>query len=248
MIQKFIRFIKPFVQRFHYFEDALFTRHNSGFLRNPLFAKAYKRAQIAAGAAHVENRWRVHVALWLAKLCSGVEGDFVELGTNYGTTASAIMDYLNWNDRGKCFYLVDSFDGIDPSQVTAEEARAGYVAASETRKVSGYYNINAEKCRQNFACWERVRVIEGWIPECLKDLALSKIAFLHIDLNCAAPEIAAFRYLINKMSKGSFVLLDDYAYLGFESSYSAWNELASELKFEILSLPTGQGIIHINHS
>jgi hypothetical protein len=39
------------------------------------------------------------------------------------------------------------------------------------------------------------------------------------------------------------VLLDDYAYSGFQEQQDALNTLASELGFAIAHLPTGQGLI-----
>jgi hypothetical protein len=39
------------------------------------------------------------------------------------------------------------------------------------------------------------------------------------------------------------VLLDDYAYLGHDEQTRAMDEAAQSLGIEILSLPTGQGLI-----
>jgi hypothetical protein len=42
---------------------------------------------------------------------------------------------------------------------------------------------------------------------------------------------------------GGVVLIDDYAYSGFEYTYRLFNELATELGVAILTTASGQGII-----
>ena len=39
------------------------------------------------------------------------------------------------------------------------------------------------------------------------------------------------------------MLLDDYAYIGYESQKAAMDALAEQRKLRILSLPTGQGLL-----
>jgi hypothetical protein len=71
----------------------------------------------------------------------------------------------------------------------------------------------------------------------------ARVSYLHLDMNCAPPEVAAFEYFWEKLVPGAIVLLDDYAYLGYESEKEAMDVLAEERKLRILSLPTGQGLL-----
>ena len=241
-MQKLLRRVAP--KRF-YFEDALITTHKHGFVDDPQFKKAYERGLRASEGRDWHNRWRVYLALWVARMCSRVDGDFVECGVNYGFTASAIMEDLDWDKLGRQYWLVDSFAGVDEKQATAEEKRRGLLDTSEANKRSGFYNTNVERCRKNFSQWKNAKVLQGWIPDCLGLIPSSKIAFMHIDLNSVVPEVQAFKYFLPKLSRGCFVLLDDYAYAGADVTFTAWNEAARELNIRILALPTGQGLIHI---
>ena len=45
------------------------------------------------------------------------------------------------------------------------------------------------------------------------------------------------------MSPNSIILLDDYAYSGYKDTKKAWDKFCSKKNYEILSLPTGQGLI-----
>jgi hypothetical protein len=86
-----------------------------------------------------------------------------------------------------------------------------------------------------------VRIVQGSIPETLDQVDAQAIAFMHIDLNCAPPEVAAVERFWERLAPGAPVLLDDYAYWGFRQQKLAMDSLAKRLGTSIVSLPTGQG-------
>ena len=246
LADKLQQLLKPMVPKRFYFEDALITTHNHSFVEDPQFRNAYGRGLKASGGKDWNNRWRVYTATWVARQCAKIEGDFVECGVNYGFTSSAIMQQLDWDKLGKHFWLIDSFAGIDVKQATEEEKQQGIVERSEFSKRSGFYNSSAERCRANFSEWKMAHVIQGWVPDCLDQVTSSKIAFLHIDLNAVTPEIEALKYFRSKLTRGAFVLLDDYGYSGATLQFAGWNQAAKELNLDILALPTGQGLIQFS--
>ena len=84
---------------------------------------------------------------------------------------------------------------------------------------------------------------QGTVPEVLDTVSFGNVAFLHLDMNCALPEKAALEFFWDRLSPGGMILLDDYAYFGHESQTDAIDEVSTRLGFQILSLPTGQGLI-----
>ena len=104
------------------------------------------------------------------------------------------------------------------------------------------YAISVEKTRENFSEWSGVVLHEGDVIESLQKVEL-RPAFLHIDLNNAPPEIFGIRSLWPNIPPGGVVLLDDYGYRGYEKQGEAMDLLAQELGFDILTTPTGQGVI-----
>ncbi len=70
-----------------------------------------------------------------------------------------------------------------------------------------------------------------------------KIAYLHLDMNCSVPELAAIQFFWERLVPSAFVLLDDYAYYGYLSQKIAMDHFAQEKGIKILSLPTGQGLL-----
>jgi hypothetical protein len=227
-----------------YANDGLISFHRHAFLDNPDFQRAYQRgAQALAGPDWYQWHWRVHVGLWVAKSASLIDGDFVECGVNYGFLSTAIMELLDWDRLGKTFYLLDTFAGLDPKFTTTSENRETALKVNEQSLRYGIYINGAEMVRANFAEWKNHRIIVGAVPETLEQVDTRKVAYLHIDMNCAPPEVAALRFFWPRLAPGAFVLLDDYNYRGFDEQRLAMDALAKELGVAICALPTGQGLL-----
>ena len=100
-----------------------------------------------------------------------------------------------------------------------------------------------EGVRANYAEWPNVEIVQGAVPGVLPSLGVGRVAFLHIDMNCAYPERAALEYFWGRLAPGAMVLFDDYAYFGNDALAEAIDSAAASLCAEVLSLPTGQGLI-----
>ena len=229
--------------REHYARDGLFTVHNQSFRSDPVFAQAYARGVQASDGVDPEMEWRVHVALWAAVNAARVPGDFVECGVNAGFVSSAIMQRLDWGRVPKRFYLIDTFDGPVVTQFSAKEVGLGRLQLAEAAIKQGAYVTDLDRVRANYAEWPNLEVVQGVVPAVLPGLGIEKVAFLHLDMNCAYPERAALEHFWNLLSPGGMVLLDDYAYVGNDGLAEAIGEAAAGLGVEVLSLPTGQGLI-----
>ncbi len=229
--------------RRHYDSDGLFTVHSDHFRHDPAFRAAYERGLKAANGVDPHFEWRVHVALWVASSALGATGDFVECGVNTGFISSAIMQTLDWGKVARRFYLIDTFAGPVISQFSTEEVQRGRLKIAEDYIAAGAYETNVARVRANFVEWPNAVVVQGAVPDVLPDANIGAVAFLHLDMNCAYPERAALEYFWDRLSPGAFVLLDDYAFYGFESQREAIDEVARSHGFNVLSLPTGQGLI-----
>jgi hypothetical protein len=219
------------------YEDGLLSLHNRDFLGNPDFVRAYARGIEAAG--DLGWRWRVHIGLWAASTAARLPGDFVECGVNRGFLSSAIMEYLHWDRVGKQFWLLDTFEGIDLSQLEGDEL----AAARERNERMDL--ADADSVRAWFSRWRNVNVVEGSVPTTLPLVRADEIAYLHLDMNSSAPEVAALEYFWERLVPGAVVLLDDYGYRGYEAQRRALDALARRRDVPIASLPTGQGLLMI---
>ena len=220
---------------FSFDSDGMATSAIPSFLNRSEFVSAYFRMRVASRAVVDPGlQWRVHQAMWCAANCMKIDGDFVECGTGKGLMMSAVLDSLpNWNTSEKRLLLFDTFSpfGIDPSSGKNLEEHG----------VRGTYASNIEDVAQNFSEWQRVELIQGFLPGTLPQGQIEKIAFLHVDLNHAPAEVAVVRELWPNIQTGGIMLLDDYAQV--QQQNDAMNQLSQELSFEILTTASGQGIV-----
>jgi hypothetical protein len=224
-----------------YNQDGLWTMHNHEFMDDDEFKTAYSRGCQAAADYHWH--WRVHIGLWAAYSASLLDGDFVECGVNRGFLSSAIMSYLNWDSLDRMFFLLDTFSGLDQNYLTDGEIASGILERNQDYIQSGFYTLNFEGVKRNFSEWGNVTIIKGAIPGTLQEVYSSRIAFLHLDLNCTQPEVEALNFFWDRLVTGAIVVLDDYAQRLFHPQKIGLDAVASEKGVKIASLPTGQGLL-----
>ena len=225
-----------------YDSDGLRSVHNHDFVADPRYRAAYARGLQASGIDYGWY-WRVHIGLWAARSALRVPGDFVECGVNRGFLSSAIMHDLAWNATGRTFWLLDTFAGIDPRCVSDAEKAGGLIERNRDQVDLGSYTTDVDTVRRNFAEWPRARIVVGSIPGTLDAIESTQLAFLHIDLNCTMPEVAAIERLWDRLATGAIVLLDDYAFHGYQPQKDGMDAWAATRGVPIASLPTGQGLI-----
>ena len=154
--------------------------------------------------------------------------------------AKTIVTYLKFNDLDKDFYLIDTFDGIPTSQAKTEEEKNSMQWLNSHSFKGDYF----DEIKKTFKDYKRIKLVKGLVPEILKDVNTEKVSFISIDMNNAYAEIKSIEYFWNKLVKYGVVLLDDYAYSEqFKEQKKSWDKFAQEKNFEILTLPTGQGLI-----
>lgn len=221
-----------------YDQDGLKSVHNCDFMHEQKFSRAYERG-VSATESDFPWHWRVHVGLWVASVAARLKaGSFVECGVNRGFLSSAIMDYLDWNSLDRQFYLFDTFEGLVPRQLSEEETKLQRLEVTNQL----YYDCY-DLVVENFKEYHNVHIVKGEVPATLETVDISSVAYLSLDMNCAYPEIEAIKYFWPRMVDGGLVILDDYAYQGYEPQKKAFDIFARENDIDILTLPTGQGLM-----
>ncbi len=223
-----------------YAQDGLYTVHNSDFMRNQRFLAAYHFG-IQGGRPNIRVHWRVHVAIWLAEQAIRLEGDFIEFGVHTGILSGAILtqlDFARHSDRR--YYLLDTFTGIPEEQISANERSVG-VHTMNRKYADG--DLVYAMIQDKFKPWPNARIIRGRVPDTLRQVESNKVAFVSMDMNVAEAEIAAAEFVWPKMAPGAFMLLDDYGWQSHVNQKHAFDMFAARHQVDILSLPTGQGLL-----
>lgn len=216
-----------------YAEDGLMTSHLADFCSDSRFMSAYQRGKSTGSWNGADLRWRVYTACWAAANSSTLPGDFVECGVNRGGTSLSVMEYIEFNSLNKRFYLLDTYRGFP-------EDFAPLAASCNQDSYEDCY----DQVLRTFEPYRQARIIAGEVPKTLQQVDTDKVCYLSIDMNSAEPEIAALKFFWPKLVTGALVLLDDYAYAEpYRRQKEAFDSLSKEFGFNILCLPTGQGLI-----
>lgn len=213
-------------------EDGLATVHNSDFLGDSRFVEAYGAAQQLQSPTWL--RWRAKVLQWAGSHALHLRGDFVECGVNRGFLSMSVAVYTDFaRQTDRRFFLVDTYNGLVDSQVSAADLAAYWNEYADTY----------EAVVTSFKHFGNVVIVRGVVPDCLPSIPTDRVAYLSIDMNCTAPEVAALEYFWPKMASGGVVVLDDYGFSGHEAQKQGADDFAHRNDVEILPLPTGQGLL-----
>lgn len=217
-------------------KDGLYTKHNSDSLKNPHFVESYRLAQSTgsfSGAwGTVDPEYRAYIYCWSAFHCKDLPGDYVECGVNKGGMARAAIHYTHFSPNGdKKFYLLDTYQGTPRHCLRPDETQRNQ------------YEECYQDVVENFRHFPNVKIIRGEVPGTLSQVASEKICFLSLDMNAVDPEIAAIKYFWPKLSSGGIVVLDDYNNIGHEPQKRGFDDFCLKQGKQVLSLPTGQGLI-----
>jgi predicted O-methyltransferase YrrM len=218
------------------YEDGIFAHKHHDFLNNSQFEHAYTLAieQCTARQLDPHIRWRARIFEFFFKQKLG--GRCVELGTGFGflfyfALTKAELDGEDLSTTQ--VLLIDKFDDMFVDRTTGVS----------TGLTNQRYAPSSDYVLRSFARFSSVQVMQGVVPSVLSNVNLPEISFLHVDLNAALPEVEALEMLWPRLLPGAVVILDDYGFPDFVNSQEQHDALARKLGYEILALPTGQGLI-----
>src|SRR5262249_38885961 len=181
-----------------FFEDDAF-RHGYQTVRGSHVYDAYDPPHTIA--------WRLHTLVWAARSAIARQGDLVECGVFKGDMSWVIASVLGNKIADRTFYLYDSFEGFSPRLSSAADFPddPGFLKmANKIYRDPAIYEAGVRK----FADIPHVKIIRGFVPETFKIAIPESIAFLHIDLNSPAAEIAALEHLFDRVVSGGYIVFD----------------------------------------
>lgn len=163
------------------------------------------------------------------KVCvENIKGDLVECGVAAGSQIAAFqVALLNMGANDRIIYAFDSFEGIPlAGEFDTEQAGIGAIthdkfAPIEERLVSSGVTVHSkENVIDNFNKWElplsNVVFIKGWFQHTLpiESKKIESISILRLDGDLHESTLVCLEHLYPKVSKGGFVIIDDYALEG----------------------------------
>ena len=210
-----------------YFGDNLFTwgRNNSA-LDDAAFRQAWQSNIVNESDKAI--LWRRYILCCAAYHCVHLEGDFVECGALFGTGVKTVIDYFGKENFAKTFWVYDTFDTNPVENHTFDGQQEGLF----------------EKIQARFAGYDKVKLVQGLLPESLRGNSPQRIAYLHIDMNKAEFEVAVLDELFDRVVPGGIVIMDDYEWSGVYRDQKIQEDVWFEARnYRVIPLPTGQGLV-----
>jgi O-methyltransferase len=227
--------------------DRLLTLDKSAAFRHePRFAAAMRGVSSDTGATQYASpdgiSWRLNTLVWAARNALKIPGDFVECGVYKGDMSWVITELVDLAAAKRTFYLYDTFEGFSPRYSSEDDfplAPQFFHSANRGYHIPQLYDSVCNR----FSEKPYVKVIKGVVPDILLEAAPDQIAFMHIDMNSAAPEIGALELLFERIGVGGMMIFDDYGWILHKKQKDDEDCFMAERGQEILELPTGQGLL-----
>ena len=139
-----------------------------------------------------------------------IPGDLIEAGVWRGGASIFMRAALEaYGDDARKVWVADSFDGLpkpDPSRLTdVQDGLWRYRALA----------VPIDQVKANFARYSmldsRVKFLPGWFADTLPTAPIERLAILRLDGDMYDSTNVALEALYPKVSKGGYVIVDDYA-------------------------------------
>lgn len=142
----------------------------------------------------------------------GIEGDLIETGVWRGGATifmKALLESIG--DTTRKVWVADSFQGCPPADPAYPADEDNYFQSLTALQV------NREDVEKNFRRFDllddRVVFLEGWFKDTLPVAPIEKLSILRLDGDMYQSTIEALNHLYPKLSKGGYVIIDDYHYV-----------------------------------
>jgi hypothetical protein len=139
-----------------------------------------------------------------------IAGDIVETGVWRGGASifmKGALTALGLNDR--VLWLADSFQGLPAPELSSFAEDQG-----DDHYRYQFLAVPLEEVRGNFIRYEllddNVRFLKGWFEDTLPKAEIDQISLLRLDGDMYGSTMTALTSLYHKVSKGGFVVVDDY--------------------------------------
>lgn len=140
-------------------------------------------------------------------------GDICEFGVAQGSTSALMANEIH-KRTNKNIWLFDSFEGLpkptEKDLLKDDIFNLGSMEAYQGTMACGLDMVSARLKDINFPK-DRVKVVAGFIEQTIHYNNLpEKVCFAYVDFDFYEPIKIALEFLINRMDKGSYIVVDDY--------------------------------------
>ncbi len=190
-------------------------------------------------------------------LQNNIPGDFVECGVAAGTQIGAMGYACQLFKSNKKIHGFDSFEGI-PLAGPNDADQPGIGAITHNVHVENFDKLlissgitvhSLENVKNNIVRWNldpnAFLFYKGWFQHVLPvaHAQISQISFLRLDGDLYESTVVCLEYLYPKISKGGYIVIDDYALPGCRKAIDQYLE-KHNLHPQIITIAGGNGPVY----
>lgn len=169
------------------------------------------------------NRLELITSLLDDTIDGSVKGEIWECGVYRGGSALYIASYLaNILKDSRKIRLFDTFSGI-PKKSESDQHNIGDFSKG----------VNFQEIEKLFKPFPAVSFRKGFIPRTFKGLEGCQIALAHIDVDMKESVSDCLNFIYPRLSKGGFIILDDFGCSSCKGAFEATMEFIEPLKDDI---------------
>jgi O-methyltransferase len=219
-----------------YNADGMATIHFSPFLEDPEFTRLYDDVSTEWFVDEVVDvRWRMWLLTRYARAARNLPGNYAEFGVYRGGCSKMILATADLEPTRR-LHLFDTFEGIPDSNLTDSEREARFAGRLN--------DTSASYVAELLAPWNPIAQLwPGDVFETFPAADTGELAFVHIDLNAAAPTVHVLEHAYDRLVPGAIVVFDDYGFPGYEVQRGLIDAFLRDRREDVIALPTGQGVL-----
>jgi Macrocin-O-methyltransferase (TylF) len=150
-------------------------------------------------------------------LRNNIEGDFIETGVWRGGATIFMRAVLKAHGvTNRVVWVADSFEGL-PRYTKDQTSYDGDTKVNvSAMNDAGHFAlaVSLDQVKENFSKFglldDQVRFLKGWFSDTLPTAPIKKLSILRLDGDMYQSTMDAFNSLYTKVSKGGYVIVDDY--------------------------------------
>jgi O-methyltransferase len=219
-----------------YMADGLATLHYSPFVEDDEWSGLYDRM-----ARHwyqdevVDVRWRMWLLTRYARHARNLPGNYAEFGTYRGGCAWMILSTAGLQATRR-LHLFDTFSGIPDDKLTEDEREAGFGGRLG--------DTSADYVRKLLEPWDPIpQLWPGDVFDTMPAADTGDLAFVHLDLNAAAPTGHVLEHVYDRVIPGGIVVFDDYGWSEYDDQRDVIDDYLQDRPEVLVALPTGQAVL-----
>lgn len=198
----------------------------------PWLGRGFARYYAIAAPRTLVSIDRCYMLYTLLSQALNIDGEILECGVYRGGTAAMMAHVIAEAGSAKKLYLFDTFAGMPETD-----------AERDTYHRAGDFSDTSLDAVRAFVGFPQTAIFRpGLIPKSFAGLEAITIAFAHIDVDIYRSIIDALEFIWPRLSRGGFVVFDDYGFDTCPGARQAVDEFFSQTPTRPLCLPTGQAI------